>query len=436
MPAYSRRQSNELAGSVRLDQLRQLQSQLGMLIHDAKEENHVVDEEVGLGESRNSSGSRDSSWERDASESSTIVSNDDIELGMQLPKTFRPRRKNSSYDFVPTPINRGPSSSSAKRHSAPSVRPSLISIANNNNNETQSEVSDENKSIISSTDTATDRTISTSGSDSRRRSSATEHRCRWSRSTQGGDGESAARSVSRSLSRRRSSLFKKKNDRDSVPGIDDSMRSDGSTRRGSRTLRNLYKNTTSERRNSKSFRHLPTYDFLQKDNEGKEGGSLRPNAKWWHGVFFFSLISMLACIITLWAPYPIGARMPSETIATMPWSNGCQGIKSCICPRETICADDLLSMIFLTIARSTAWFDYPLYMLLFLSKANNLNNFLQKTALRCWINFSDYHRVHSLFGIIVGLESTSHTFFHLLRWARRNNDIQVRHVCEYMLHQM
>jgi len=181
---------------------------------------------------------------------------------------------------------------------------------------------------------------------------------------------------------------------------------------------------------TKSFRHLPTYDFLQKDNEGKEGGSLRPNAKWWHGVFFFSLISMLACIITLWAPYPIGARMPSETIATMPWSNGCQGIESCICPRETICADDLLSMIFLTIARSTAWFDYPLYMLLFLSKANNLNNFLQKTALRCWINFSDYHRVHSLFGIIVGLESTSHTFFHLLRWARRNNDIQVRHMCE------
>jgi hypothetical protein len=33
--------------------------------------------------------------------------------------------------------------------------------------------------------------------------------------------------------------------------------------------------------------------------------------------------------------------------------------------------------------------------------------------------------VHSLFGIIVGFESTSHTFFHILRWARRNNDIEV-----------
>ena len=118
--------------------------------------------------------------------------------------------------------------------------------------------------------------------------------------------------------------------------------------------------------------------------------------------------------------------MPSDDVAQMPWSNGCQGgLQSCICPRQTICADDLLSMIFLTIARSTAWFDYPLYMLLFMSKANNLNNFLQKTALRCWINFSDYHHVHSLFGIIVGIESASHTFFHLLRWARRKDDIQV-----------
>jgi hypothetical protein len=28
--------------------------------------------------------------------------------------------------------------------------------------------------------------------------------------------------------------------------------------------------------------------------------------------------------------------------------------------------------------------------------------------------------------MIVGLESTSHSFFHVLRWARRKNDIQVR----------
>ena len=200
--------------------------------------------------------------------------------------------------------------------------------------------------------------------------------------------------------------------------------SGSSSRYGTRpTLRRKNKKDTNG--NRKSIRHLPTYDFLRKDNDKKEGRSLLPNGKWWHTVFLFSLISMIACILTLWLPYPFGARMSSDMIAQQPWSDGCKGIGTCICPRETICADDLLSMIFLTIARASAWFSYPLYMLLFLSKANNLNNFLQTTAIRCWINFSDYHHVHSLFGIIVGFESMSHSFFHILRWARRNNDIQV-----------
>ncbi|KAL3767266.1 hypothetical protein ACHAWO_003950 [Cyclotella atomus] len=71
------------------------------------------------------------------------------------------------------------------------------------------------------------------------------------------------------------------------------------------------------------------------------------------------------------------------------------------------------------------WFDYPLYMVLFLSKCNNLNNYLQKTVLRCFINFSDYHKVHRLFGIIVGIESASHSFFHLFRWKCRSDDIKL-----------
>jgi hypothetical protein len=103
---------------------------------------------------------------------------------------------------------------------------------------------------------------------------------------------------------------------------------------------------------------------------------------------------------------------------------------SCICPRESICADDFSSMVLLTLARCSAWFDYPLYMCLFLSKCSNLNNYLQKTVLRCFINFSDYHNVHRLFGIIVGIESASHirwhSFFHLFRWKCHNNDIKVR----------
>ena len=43
-------------------------------------------------------------------------------------------------------------------------------------------------------------------------------------------------------------------------------------------------------------------------------------------------------------------------------------------------------------------------MLMFLSKANNLNQALQSTALRVFMNFSDQHKVHSLFGMIVAIE--------------------------------
>ena len=64
--------------------------------------------------------------------------------------------------------------------------------------------------------------------------------------------------------------------------------------------------------------------------------------------------------------------------------------------------------------------------MLFLSKAHNLNNFLQsRTMLRVWADLSESHKVHRIFGIIVGFETTSHAFFHILRWAVRKNDIHV-----------
>ena len=122
-----------------------------------------------------------------------------------------------------------------------------------------------------------------------------------------------------------------------------------------------------------SVRPTVSYNFLEVQDEKYDHGLLPRKTKWWHGYFFFSVVALIACIVTLWAPYPMGARMPSDMVATMPWSSGCQdGLKTCICPRETICADNVLRMVFLTIARCSAWFDYPLYMVLFLSKCDNL----------------------------------------------------------------
>jgi len=354
------------------------------------------------------------------SEQSSLMGNDelhDIETGVV--STYRPRRmpppelfSTCEDDTMPTSHRTGRSSSGtlpevhrtssfyARQSTAAAAAASNTSLSPPPSTLTISHTSEVPSSVISSEEA----TVSTCGTGSRP--------SRWAQASGG------ARGISRSLSRRAGS--KSPSRRSRVAG------SKSPSNRSPRT--SIFKTSKKghlENVLDASVRRLPSYEFLTKDGGEKEGGSLRPGAKWWHGIFFFSLISMLACIITLWAPYPIGARMPTEMIAKMPWSDGCEGLKSCICPRETICADDLTSMIFLTIARSTAWFDYPLYMLLFMSKANNLNNFLQKTALRCWINFSDYHRVHSLFGIIVGVESMSHSFFHLLRWARRNDDIQL-----------
>jgi hypothetical protein len=450
---YSRRASNELAASVRLDELRQLQSQLGMLIQNAREET-MIDEECGgsytgseedMMESRRSSSSSyvvhrgsmataatscGNSWDpRRVSEATTegehsalLGSNTsgsgssdrvdafDIESGMPSSMMYKPRRVLSQQtDFDPPPAINESEGTLPLVHRTTHRQSSESTLIVTHRTGASLEAVGASPPLAASDTThsdigsdVTDPTITTTGSESKQDAlSASKSRSgRWSRSRS--PSRRGLLSRARSSSRGRTSIFKKKGS-----PLDNSDRSTlGASGRSKRGL-------------------LPNYDFLQKENEEKEEASLRGGSKWWHGVFLFSIISMLACIITLWAPYPIGARMPSDQIAMMPWSNGCQGVDMCICPRETICADDLLSMIFLTIARSSAWFDYPLYMLLFMSKANNLNNFLQKTALRCWINFSDYHKVHSLFGIIVGIESASHTFFHLLRWARRNNDIQL-----------
>lgn len=124
-------------------------------------------------------------------------------------------------------------------------------------------------------------------------------------------------------------------------------------------------------------------------------------------------------------PPPFGMMQPSEEIAQQPFSDGCaDSVEKCICPRETVCAEDWVSMILLTLARCSVFFDYPLYMMMFLTKAHNINNALRRTILREWIEFSDFHDIHSIFGIVVGIETMSHSFFHLLRWGL-NADIQL-----------
>eukprot|EP00984_Skeletonema_dohrnii_P028756 scaffold18855_cov78-Skeletonema_dohrnii-CCMP3373.AAC.1 len=117
--------------------------------------------------------------------------------------------------------------------------------------------------------------------------------------------------------------------------------------------------------------------------------------------------------------------MTSAQIAEVGIASGCEGgLERCICPRVTICATDTLSIILLALARCSAFFDYPLYMMMFLSKCHNINDVCRRTVLREWIDFGDMHKVHRLFGIIVGIETMFHSFFHMLRWGL-NADIDL-----------
>lgn len=362
----TRRLSNDLAASIRLEELRQLQTQLSSVIQD-----NNVSPSGGL---ESSNHGIDTSTLSDTHIPLPSESEPDLESGV-LPQTYKPVRCGSNQNFRTVTSSQTLSTMASFSCSSDGTK------------------SDDSSSSISGS--ASNAAASSDLADAE----ANPSRGRW---------------ISRTISRR--SSRSKSNE---------SQSSGGSSRRFSILKQMSSKNESSSfdvEKQSLTGR-LPNYEFLAHGD--KERSSLKAGHTWWHGVFLLSLVSLIACMITLWAPYPIGARMPSSEVAKMPWSNGCIGVNTCICPRETICADDLLSMIFLTIARASAWFDYPLYMLLFLSKANNLNNFLQTTALRCWINFSDYHKVHSLFGCIVAIETTCHSFFHLLRWARRSNDIHL-----------
>lgn len=170
-----------------------------------------------------------------------------------------------------------------------------------------------------------------------------------------------------------------------------------------------------------------TFDHAEKHHIEEEEEVLhRKRWRWYYAVFFFSTISLLFCFLQLYLPPPFGVMMTSaqvEEIGVAP--EGCDyGLEHCICPIETICATNRLSIFLLTLARMTAFFDYPLYMMMFLSKCHNINNICRRTVLREWIDFSDMHKVHKLFGIIVGIETMSHSFFHMLRWGL-NGDISL-----------
>lgn len=92
----------------------------------------------------------------------------------------------------------------------------------------------------------------------------------------------------------------------------------------------------------------------------------------------------------------------------------------CVCERETICADTFdYQIIFLAFARFSAYFAYPIYGALFLTKCRYIHRFLA-TRFLGQVTFPeltrDPHELHSLLGRYVVFDNVWHSFWHILRW--------------------
>lgn len=83
-----------------------------------------------------------------------------------------------------------------------------------------------------------------------------------------------------------------------------------------------------------------------------------------HPIFTLSFLCVAVAVVTTFAPPPVGVNTGRD-----PECVGHEGsLAVCICPRSTVCAKNLSSVVFLVLARASAYFDYPLYVALFFVK--------------------------------------------------------------------
>lgn len=155
-----------------------------------------------------------------------------------------------------------------------------------------------------------------------------------------------------------------------------------------------------------------------KDVNKSASSSQQPSSKWQPTtkLLVFCVLTLLWGLTTTFGPPPLGANS-GWGAAECAGPSFEPGLAVCICPRETVCARSIKSVVFLVFARGSAYFDYPMYVLLFVSKAHNLLGFLQRSYLSEFFPFDDMHHLHAYAGAFVGIETMWHAFWHTLRWS-------------------
>ncbi|KAK7239752.1 dual oxidase [Aureococcus anophagefferens] len=120
----------------------------------------------------------------------------------------------------------------------------------------------------------------------------------------------------------------------------------------------------------------------------------------------------IAVTLYLWvrtfSPAPVGL---------LHWNGG----EPYICPRVTVCAEDWVALGLLGATRTLAYLCYPLLMLLFLGKANNLVCALSRSVVGVYVPFHRLHELHTSAGVVAGAAFVAHGAGHAARWARQGN---------------
>jgi hypothetical protein len=135
---------------------------------------------------------------------------------------------------------------------------------------------------------------------------------------------------------------------------------------------------------------------------------------------------VIPTIISLWYAsailFPPTARGKARIFL---WADGVmmkndQGQLS-ICPRSSICAEGLIQIILIILARLSAFASHVVMGLTFLSKMHSMSHFLSTTYLSIMIPFESMHDVHKLTGKMFAYLALLHTVTHYIRYIVRRD---------------
>lgn len=126
----------------------------------------------------------------------------------------------------------------------------------------------------------------------------------------------------------------------------------------------------------------------------------------------YCLLMLIGVFCVVWAM--VTAFVP-QPVGSLDASTGT------LCPRDTVCAETWYALLLLAISRSGAYFCYPMIFVVFLSKANNLRTYLQRSCLSMFVPFHDLHQLHVLTGKVIGMNMAIHSLCHMIRWGVQGN---------------